>query len=446
MNRVTIRISDVLGSRRLDVTYHKDNRGISDFVPLSRYVDIKGGKRIPKGMSFSSERTNYLYLRLSDIADFENINYDDLKCISEELYNKLKRYEIKKDQIVFSIAGTIGRVFLMKNIPEGKHIILTENCAMLLPKDSEVLPDYVSILLNCSFVQKQIEQNRIQTTIPKIGLDRISKIQIPVIPSLSVQQRIIGLYQDATNIKTKKREEAKRLLNSIDDYLFEVLQITKISSGDNSQQSLIQNISSIIGGRFDPIQFHPERMKMIEQIKKKKWCRLQNVVDNEKTIVSSISKDDTYIGLENIDGETGEYVPMKEKESISSAGLFKKGDILFPKLRPYLNKAYRAEFDGCCSTEFHIFQAHNIHPDFLTIVLRSNMVLAQTKHLMTGNTLPRLQTTDIDNLIIPCPDMEIQEKIVSVVSKTKNIAKQLQKEGNVLLEEAKQKIESLIIG
>lgn len=446
MNRVAIRISDVLGSRRMDVTYHKDNGGFKNFVPLSRYVDVKGGKRIPKGMSFSFEKTNYLYLRLSDIADFENIEYNDLKCISEELYNKLKRYEIKKNQIIFSIAGTIGRVFLMKNIPEEKHIILTENCAMLLPKNSEVLPDYVSILLNCSFVQKQIEQNRIQTTIPKIGLDRISKIQIPVIPSLCVQQKIIGLYQDATNIKTKKREEAKRLLNSIDDYLFEVLQITKISSGDNSQQSLIQNISSIIGGRFDPIQFHPERMKMIEQIKKKKWCRLQDVVDNEKTIVSSISKDDTYIGLENIDGETGEYVPMKEKEYISSAALFKKGDILFPKLRPYLNKAYRAEFDGCCSTEFHIFQAHNIHPDFLTIVLRSNIVLAQTKHLMTGNTLPRLQTTDIDNLTIPCPDMEIQEKIVSMVSKTKTIAKQLQKEGNVLLEEAKQKVESLITG
>ena len=170
------------------------------------------------------------------------------------------------------------------------------------------------------------------------------------------------------------------------------------------------------------------------------------VVDNEKKIVTSILRDDTYIGLENIDGETGEYVPIKEKESISSATLFKNGDILFPKLRPYLNKVYRAEFDGCCSTEFHIFQAHNIHPDFLTIVLRSNMVLAQTKHLMTGNTLPRLQTTDIDNLIIPCPDMEIQEKIVGVISKTKNDAKQLQKEGNVLLEEAKQKIEKLIIG
>ena len=169
-------------------------------------------------MSFSFERTNYLYLRLSDITDLENINYDDLKCISEDLYNKLKRYEIKKNQIVFSIAGTIGRVFLIKNIPEGKHIILTENCAMLLPKNDEILPQYISILLNCNFVQKQIEQNRIQTTIPKIGLDRIGRIQIPVIPSLSIQQKVIGVYQDAIGTKIKKEFEAKQLLNSLDKY------------------------------------------------------------------------------------------------------------------------------------------------------------------------------------------------------------------------------------
>ena len=90
MKRINVHISDVLSSQRMDVTYHKDNRGNNNYVPLSRYVDIKGGKRIPKGMSFSFERTNYLYLRLSDITDLENINYDDLKCISEDLYNKLK--------------------------------------------------------------------------------------------------------------------------------------------------------------------------------------------------------------------------------------------------------------------------------------------------------------------------------------------------------------------
>lgn len=445
MNTATIHISDILNSQRIDVAYYKNNIGGKNFVPLSKYIDVKGGKRIPKGKSFSFENTDYLYLRLSDIEDFECIDYSAFKNISEEIFNILKRYEIKNDQIVFSIAGTIGRVFVIKNIPKGKRIILTENCAKLLPKNDAVLPDYVALLLNCSFVQKQIEQSRIQTTIPKIGLDRIAKLRIPEIPLTTIQQEIIGLYSKAQEARLKKNYEAKLLLNSIDDYLFDVLHIGKISDNQNSKVALKQKVSSIIGGRFDPMQFHYERIEIVNRIKWRKWCRLKDVVNDVKSIITSLSQDSVYIGMENIDGSTGEYCQSKEKESISSAAKFKNGDILFPKLRPYLNKVYRAQFDGCCSTEFHVFEAHDIDPDFLSIVLRSNMILAQTRHLMTGNTLPRLQTMDIYNLIIPYPDITTQKEIVDSVSKIKDKAKRLKEEGNTLLDEAKQKIEKLIL-
>ena len=445
MITTTIHLSNILNSQRIDVAYYKDNSGTNDFVPLSKYVDIKGGKRITKDKSFSFENTNYLYLRLSDIADFECINYSTLKNIDEELFNILKRYEICNNEIVFSIAGTIGRVFVVKNIPEGKRVILTENCAKLLPKNDNVLPEYVSLLLNCDFVQKQIEQNRIQTTIPKIGLDRIAKLKVPKLPSFSNQQKIVRLYQEVQIIRLKKEQESWQLLNSIDEYLLGMLQIDR-KVRETYELPSVQRLSSLIGGRFDPQQFHSERMKMIEQIKMGKWCRLKDVVNNVKMMKFSISSGEIYVGLENIESETGEYISSSEKTSISSAAQFKEGDILFPKLRPYLNKVYRAQFDGCCSTEFHVFEAHDINPDFLTIVLRSSIVLAQTKHLMTGNTLPRLQTTDIANLIIPYPSMKLQEEIVDSVFKIKGKAKRLRTEGESLLNEAKQKIEKLIIG
>jgi len=444
MITTTIHLSDILNSQRIDVAYYKDNSETNDFVSLSKYVDIKGGKRIPKDKSFSFENTNYLYLRLSDITDFECINYSVFKNISEELFNILKRYEICNNEIVFSIAGTIGRVFVVKNIPEGKRVILTENCAKLLPKNDNILPEYISLLLNCDFVQKQIEQNRIQTTIPKIGLDRIAKLKVPKLPSFSTQQKIVRLYQKAQIIRLKKIQESCLLLNSIDEYLLGMLQIDRKVIETNELPS-VQRLSSLIGGRFDPQQFHSERMKMMEQIKMGKWCRLKDVVNNVKMIILSISPGGIYVGLENIESETGEYISSSEKTSISSAAQFKKGDILFPKLRPYLNKVYRAQFDACCSKEFHVFEANDINPDFLTIVLRSSIVLAQTKHLMTGNTLPRLQTTDIDNLIIPCPGMKLQEEIVDSVFKIKGKAKRLKEEGDTLLNETKLKIEKLIL-
>jgi type I restriction enzyme S subunit len=190
----------------------------------------------------------------------------------------------------------------------------------------------------------------------------------------------------------------------------------------------IIKLSEANGGRFDPHQFHQERIEVIKKIHSTpEFCKLKDVVCNVKHITTELSTTDVYIGLENIESNTGDYIVTKEKETISSAGVFKNGDILFPKLRPYLNKVYLAEFDGKCSTEFHVFQARNINPEYLVIILRSNLILNQTKYLMTGNTLPRLQTSDIENLFIPFPSKKIQQQIVDLYNcalEEKNTKKQ----------------------
>ena len=207
---------------------------------------------------------------------------------------------------------------------------------------------------------------------------------------------------------------------------------------DNIDQSKIFLINrSELEGRIDPNQYHIERKEAIAKLKKNnQLLKLKEVVKNVKTTTTHVSKSDIYIGLENIISNTGEYIETKDKLSISSAGIFKKGQILFPKLRPYLNKVYLAEFDGICSTEFHIFKSDTFLNEFLTIYLRSNLIVNQTKHLMTGNTLPRLQTDDINNLPVPNISIEKQQKIVDLY----NIAysKKLQKDT-----QAKQLLESI---
>lgn len=197
----------------------------------------------------------------------------------------------------------------------------------------------------------------------------------------------------------------------------------------------IIHISDAINSRLDPHQFNPERMRMLKRIyASKKWRKLKDVVNNVKTITKTLSDKDIYIGLENITNNTGEYIPTNEKQSISSAAVFQQGNILFPKLRPYLNKVYLAEFAGRCSTEFHVFEAKGINPNFLTILLRSNIILAQTKHLMTGNTLPRLQTTDIENIVLPIISNEEQEEIVNIYQRALNDKVKKYEEAKSLLE------------
>lgn len=166
--------------------------------------------------------------------------------------------------------------------------------------------------------------------------------------------------------------------------------------------------------RLDPNPYHKERLAELEKLEKLNCKKLKSVVIASKSQTNLIEENDIYIGLENIKSDTGEYIKTSDKETISSANIFKSGQILFPKLRPYLNKVFLADFDGICSTEFHVFNAKDINPEYLAIFLRSSIVVNQTKHLMTGNTLPRLQTDDINNIPVPIISDELQRQIVDL--------------------------------
>ena len=153
-----------------------------------------------------------------------------------------------------------------------------------------------------------------------------------------------------------------------------------------------------IEGRIDPSPYHPIRTNAIKKIKSLKinLLPLEEVVEFKKEIVTSNPEGLQYLGLENIESNTGLFIPSKEKkESFGSAIVFEKGDVLFPKLRPYLNKVHLAEFRGICSTEFYVVDAKKYSNHYLFSFLNSDLVVNQTSYLMTGNTLPRLQTEEV---------------------------------------------------
>jgi len=83
---------------------------------------------------------------------------------------------------------------------------------------------------------------------------------------------------------------------------------------------------------------------------------------------------------------------------------------------------------------------------FLSFFLRSKAIVNQTTCLMTGNTLPRLQTADIHNLDIPLPSLEKQNEIAAHIQTIRDQAKQLRAEATAGLEQAKREVETMIIG
>src|SRR5258707_9581972 len=95
----------------------------------------------------------------------------------------------------------------------------------------------------------------------------------------------------------------------------------------------------------------------------KEWTfdRLKDVVAlrNERSSESTV--DDDYLELEDLESGTGRILSRRNTLEVESAvTIFKKGDILFGKLRPYLEKYYEAEFDGRCTGEILAFKVERI--------------------------------------------------------------------------------------
>jgi hypothetical protein len=197
--------------------------------------------------------------------------------------------------------------------------------------------------------------------------------------------------------------------------------------------------------------FHPERILAIRTMEANRTkIRAERLVDIGDFIRDAVpaGTSDNYLGLANVQSNTGELVESREEPAEGLCFRFMSEDVLFARLRPYLNKVHRAERNGICSTEFHVIRIRppakpedEIRPDYLATVLRSSLVLAQTRHMMTGNTHPRLANEDVVNLVVPIPKAEVQRTIATEVVRRRAAARRLRGEAEADWQAAKRRFE-----
>ncbi|MBN8477047.1 restriction endonuclease subunit S [Sulfuritalea sp.] len=143
---------------------------------------------------------------------------------------------------------------------------------------------------------------------------------------------------------------------------------------------------------------------------------------NERTAAGSDTPD--YLGLENIESWTGriiESVPRSANEIEGDAGLanvFRKGDVLFGKLRPYLAKACYAPRDGVCSTELLVMRPVEVlHPPFLLYSVLAPDFVGAVNASTFGAKMPRASWDFIGSLAIGFPKIETQAIIADYLDR-----------------------------
>jgi len=149
-----------------------------------------------------------------------------------------------------------------------------------------------------------------------------------------------------------------------------------------------------------------------------------------KTSANEISEDAWVFDLEDIEKDTSrilQKVRFKDRRSLSTKSRFRKGDILYGKLRPYLNKVVVADEEGYCTTEIVPIRPYaKIFPKFLMYALKTPDFLSYVNSKTYGIKMPRLGTVDALNTIIPLPPLAEQHRIVAKVDRLMALCDELE--------------------
>ena len=158
------------------------------------------------------------------------------------------------------------------------------------------------------------------------------------------------------------------------------------------------------------------------------WVKLNNICNygNFLSIDSkNIADNDWVLDLKDIEKDTGKLINFTVKKEIKSKSkkfIFKRGDVLYSKLRPYLNKVIIAKQDGYCTTEILPLKFYNsVYNYYAQIVLMSPYFVNYAIECSYGTKMPRLGTSDGKNAFFPLPPSNEQIKIVNKVKECFNI-------------------------
>jgi type I restriction enzyme, S subunit len=182
-----------------------------DLVPLESitYPITKGTTPTTDGEKF--EKSGIIFLKVESFDDFGEINYEKCAYISQETYSKLKRSQLKENDILFTIAGTLGRVtritkeFLPANVNQAISIIRL--------KSNEFDVEFLEYYLRSPAIKKQILMEGTILAQGNLSLAQMSNLLIAKPP----KEEQIRISKTLSNIDLLIHN-LKKSANNIDEF------------------------------------------------------------------------------------------------------------------------------------------------------------------------------------------------------------------------------------
>lgn len=307
--------------------------------------------------------------------------------------NSLKKYiELHKEEFAYnhgySKAKIYGSVFMLTEeqkarVPFVYHCFSIENG----------YKPFFAILLNRTQLNRElvryISSTARQDGLLNISFDDFMKVKL-FVPAIDEQRKIAEVISSVDNV-----------IASIE---------SEVALWEEKKKGVMQKIfSQEVRFRNEDGSEYPEWEEFL----------FMNIATLSKDKYNPNSKEQyRCIELDNIEQRTGKikgYVNSSEQNSIKN--VFHKGDVLFGKLRPYLRKYAKPNFDGVCSSEIWVLHPNKdiVCTEFLYHLVASDSFIAAA-NISSGTKMPRADWKLISSMYFEIPSLVEQQKIADCLS------------------------------
>lgn len=233
------------------------------------------------------------------------------------------------------------------------------------------------------------------TTRLKLTQANMNKIIIPLVP-LAEQQRIVERIESLFAKLDEAKENMQNVLDGFETRKAAILH--KAFTGELTAKWRKQH-----GVSMDTWE-EKKLGKIVKNIKDK----YEPTLNNKKCV--------KYIGLEHIEKNNG-IIGFGSSDDVKSLKtIFELGDILYGKLRPYLNKHDIAKFSGICSTDILVYRAKDFNTaKFINYFMNTEKFIFYTVSNSKGINLPRISEKEVSGILVNVPTLSEQSEIVRII-------------------------------
>ncbi len=312
--------------------------------------------------------------------------------------------------VVMTTEAPLGEVAQL----DGRKVALAQRLITLRGKPDLINNTYLKFAMQSAFVQNQLKARSTGTTVLGIRQSELKQVKIPL-PSLDEQSRIahiLGTLDDKIELNRQMNETLEAIAQAIFKSWFVNFDPVRAKMEGRLPAGMDAATATLFPSAFQgsPLGEIPEGWKVgtLGEIAK-------NIRQSIKA--SEIDSDEFYIGLEHMPRRS---ITLSEWQTADGLGSnkyrFRKGEILFGKLRPYFHKVGVAPIDGVCSTDILVIQP--IDSEWFGIVLglvSSDAFIAYTNAYSAGTRMPRTNWKDMSRYEIALPQVEVSQKYTEFI-------------------------------